>query len=476
MAAVIGREFTGTEVRMLARPGQAGGAPADMALARLVRRRILRRAGADAFRFDQSLMRDTAYTFTPKARREQWHLRLAEWLAPGTAAPDAALTFAYHAEAACLLRRELRPGDRDLPALASAAADALIAEGMRALARKDLPGAMALLERGRNLLPAGDARHITLALYICDAAIALWDEGRSLAALSAAQDALPGDHRNAVTCAIQRQITALRLGLATPEPVAARARAILDELSGDPDDDLGWCRYYQLEAYLNLAAEQAGAADEALRRALRRARALGNAYEEERLLCASCEMAQWAPVPVSTGLDLCATLTTRFAANRALQVPILVTMARLSALAGDLDAARQLLSTAQSYAGDLHLDLADAAVLAASGFVESLAGHHVRAAADFRRALAILRAAPARPGAQALEAEVARELLDEGDDGTAEVMLDGIETGEGPLEVGVRIAVTALRGRIASIRGHHALALRYADAAVELSRAPTTCA
>jgi class 3 adenylate cyclase len=480
MAAVIGREFTSARLRMLA--GPAAGhpvpddlVPVDMALARLVRRRIVRRAGADAFRFDQSLMRDTAYTFTSKALRERWHQRLAEWLAPGQppaqAGPaDGPLAFAYHAEAACLLRRELRPGDRDLPPLASAAADALIAEGMRALARKDLPSLMALLERGRNLLPDADGRHTMLALYICDAAIALWDENRSLAALAAAQAALPGDQRNAILCATQGQITALRLGLADAGQVAAEARLILAGLRGDPDDDLGWCRYHQLAAYLQLAAEQAGAADEALRQALRRARAIGNSYEEERLLCAICEVAQWAPVPVPAGLALCATLTTRFAANRALQVPILVTQARLSALAGALDTARQLLSTAQSYTGDLHLDLADAAVLAASGFVESLAGRPARAAADYRKALAILRAAPGRPGAQAaLEAEVAGELLDDGDAGAAEAMLDRIEAGQAALDVGTRICVSALRGRIASARGAHQLALRQAEAATELA-------
>jgi class 3 adenylate cyclase/tetratricopeptide (TPR) repeat protein len=472
MAAAIGREFTGAEVHMLAGPGGAG--TVDMALARLVRRRILRRAGGDAFRFDQSLMRDTAYMFTPKSRRERSHLRLAEWLAPGQASgvhgsADGPLAFAYHVEAACLLRRELRPGDRDLPGLASLAADALVVEGMRALARKDLPGAMALLERGRDLLPAADARHSTLALYICDAAIALWDEDRSLAALAAAEAARPGDRRNAVMCAIQRQITALRLGQGEPGQVAVQARLIMAELSGDPDDDLGWCRYYQLAAYLQLAAEQAGTADEALRRALRRARAMGNAYEEERLLCAICEVTQWSPVPVRSGLALCATLTRRFAANRALQVPILVTWARLSALEGAVDAARQVLSTAESYTSDLHLDLADAAVLAASGFVESLAGCHARAAADYRKALAILRAAPGRPGVQVMEAEIARELAADGDVDAAEVLLDRIAAGPEPRDVGTRVTVGALRARIASARGEHAVAIRHAEAAMELA-------
>jgi hypothetical protein len=115
------------------------------------------------------------------------------------------------------------------------------------------------------------------------------------------------------------------------------------------------------------------------------------------------------------------------------------------------------------------LDLADAAVLAASGFVESLAGRPARAAADYRKALAILRAAPSRPGAQAaMEAEVARELLDDGDADAAEVMLDRIEVGQG-LDVGTRIIVSALRGRLASARGAHVLAVRHAEAATELA-------
>jgi class 3 adenylate cyclase len=112
MAAVAGREFTSAELRDLARADQMDGTHADTLIARLVRRGILRRAGAGSIRFDQSLMRDTAYTFTSKVRRERYHLLLAERFARGAArAPaDDSMAFAYHTEAAFLLRRELRPG------------------------------------------------------------------------------------------------------------------------------------------------------------------------------------------------------------------------------------------------------------------------------------------------------------------------------------------------------------------------------
>jgi len=474
MAAVTGREFIGAELRDLARADQMDGARANTLIARLVRRRILRRAGVDSFRFDQSLMRDTTYTFTSKVRRERYHLLLAERFAPEAAAAAAAasvddsMAFAYHTEAAWLLRRELRPGAPGLPALASVAADVLIAEGNRALARKDLPGAIALLERGRDLLPTEDARHTTVALRICDAAIALWDESASRSALSAAETALPGNGRNAVTCAIQRQIVDLRLGFDRPESIAARALLTSATLAGDPGDDLGWCRQHQLDAYLHLAVERAGAADQALRLALGRARAMEDTYEEDRLLCAICEVAQWAPVHVRTGLDLCDRLTSRFAANRALQVPILVTRARLSAMAGDLDAARQALAAASAYSGALHLDLADAVVLEQSGFVESLAGDHGRAVECYQQGLEILLAAPEQPGAQTLQVAIARELLSQRQLSAATAAIEHIGAKDGSLGPGTRVAMSSLRARIASARGDHGGALRHAEDAREL--------
>jgi class 3 adenylate cyclase/tetratricopeptide (TPR) repeat protein len=475
MAAVAGREFTRAEVTAMAETyTQVTGAETDKLLTRLVRRRILDRAGYGAFRFNQALLRDTTYSTTPKALRERWHMFLAERLGQpvatdGASAPGGSLAFAYHTEAACLLGRALRPGDSSLPALASAAAGALIDEGMHALGRKDLPGAATLLERARGLLPADDPRHTSLALYICDAGIALWDEDRSLAALSAAEAALPDSRRNRSACRIQRGIVLLRLGLAAPETVTAEALLTLAELADDPGDELGWCRLHQLEAYLHLAAERATSADACLRLALTRARAMDSAYEEDRLLCAICEVAQWAPVHVQAGLELCGTLVRRFADNRALLVPILVTQARLAALAGDLDDARRGVATAMAYVGDLHLDLADAAILELSGLVESLAGAHGKAEEHYRRALDTLRAGRAGLDAQAVETDIARELLSQDRVDAAQEALDEIFSSGAYLGLRTQIVVSSLLARIATRRGGHEEALGYARKAVELS-------
>lgn len=459
-AAVIGREF---DVDMLLALCEEEGMPGQEVrelTSRLVRRRLFQRAARPgSYRFTQALLRDTAYTFTPKARREQWHRSLAHQLsqrqAPASkgSALDGAMALVYHVESACTLRRELSPGDAGPFELAMRAAELLVAEGNAALRRKDLPAGVALLERGRNLMPAGDPRHVTLALKISDAWLSLWDADRAQATLTAAQAALPGDRRAAFTCEIQRLIIALRLGGARPEEILASAALIEADLSADSDDDVSWCRLFQLQAYLHFAFDHAGDAEKSLRLALARARALGDEYEEERLLCAICELSQWGPAPVTVGLALCDELARRFASNRPLLVPVLVTLARLAALAGDLDTARRTLATVFDYARELHLVVAEAAALEVCGFVESVSGSYAKAEAAYGRAEQILRAGGQAQNAQTLAAARARALFDQGQLEEARAVVAAIASGQPEADLRTQVLVQALSSRLAAERG-----------------------
>ena len=477
LAATIGREFTRDVLDAMAQADGISEPETGVLLTRLARRRIIRPGPPGSYSFAQTLLRDTAYTFTPKKRREHWHEFLAQrFAAAEQAASWEPLTMAYHAEAAARLHRELQPGDPLLPAQALAAADVLTAEGMRALGRKDLPAAIALLERARELLPPGDARHTALALHICDAGLGLWDESGPMAALAAAEAAVPASRRNAAACAVTRLLVMLRLGLAPPARVAADAAVIEAGLAGDPDDHLSWSRLHQLQAHVHLVAERAAAAEESLRLALARARAMGDGYEEERLTCALCELAQWTPTHVQAGLDLCGALRVRFAANRGLLVPVLVTQAYLSALAGDVPAARHALGVARASTGPLHLDLADAAVMEMAGFVESLAGEHRAAESHYRHCLTVLRRAHGAPDTQNIEVAIARELFGQGRPQAAELSLNQVEAGPGGMSTRARIASTALRGRILSARDRHDEAVALALGILELSeRADDPC-
>jgi class 3 adenylate cyclase len=454
-----------------------GAAAAEQLIGRLVRRRLLRWAGPASLQFTQTLLRDTAYSHTPKVRRERWHAFLAVRLSevPAGSADGDALAFARHAEAACLLRRELHPGDQSLAVMASAAADALVAAGRQALGRGDLPAAAAMLERGRDLLPPGDVRHAPLALHICDSWLGQWDGPRALAALSAAEAALTGDRTAAI--AVQRSIVSLRLGLASAEVVATDAARAGDGLAGTPEDHLGWCRWQQLQAYLHLARDQAAAAEESFRQALERAQAIADQYEEDRIQCALCEIARWAPTSVGDGLALCEALAVRFAVNRALLIPVLVTQAYLAALAGDLGAAGAVLEAARAQADDVHLDdLAEAVVIEMSALTASLSGAHDRAGDLYRQEEVMLAANGQALAARIAGTDVVRELLAQDRVAAAAAALgavgpvDGAGGADGEeASPRLRIAVTALRARVAVATGDTGLAVTLARQAGALA-------
>ncbi|MEV4477919.1 AAA family ATPase [Nonomuraea salmonea] len=511
-AATIGQVFARDRLTVLL----PGSFDVDEALWSLLRQRMIRRAELPgSYQFTQTLTRDTVYAMTRKELRATWHLTLADHLTqapPPTSTDDReprhppAGSFdepsqgdlAHHLETACLLKREVQPDDPLLPALTVRAARALIGAGTHAAHRKDLPAALALLERGRELLPPGDPEHRRLAVRICDAALARGDGERAYAAVEAAEWMLPGDRRTGLTCEIQRETLSLRFGLAHPALDPLR-----DLLTAEPDDDLSWCRFHELEALTHLGEGRFGAAEAALRAGLDRACSLGDRYEENRLLSGVCELAQWSPTPIPEGLALCTELSARFADDRALLVPVLITQARLLALAGHIRAARTVLTTAARHATDLHLDLAATAVTQVSGLVESLDAHPRAAATRFRQAATALRTAGHPGPAATLDIYAARELIRQGRHSEATQTLarveaahahDGVEAAGAKDDMnaararddvpvaGVRLPARgelmslALRARLASLEGDHDRAVTLAgEAAERLGRTDDPC-
>jgi tetratricopeptide (TPR) repeat protein len=172
---------------------------------------------------------------------------------------------------------------------------------------------------------------------------------------------------------------------------------------------------------------------------------------------------------VAAGLELCAALDRRFADNRALLVPVLLTRAYLTAIAGDVDGGRRVLATARDYTGDLHLDLAHAAVMELSGLLESLAGAHDKAERYLRQSLSVLRSARSAPDTQNTEVAIARELFEQGQLAAAERALDEVGLDDEAASLRARVAAGALRARIASARERHDEAVAAARRAQALS-------
>lgn len=442
-AAVCGREFRAGWLRMIA--GQDGDTPEPRAaLGGLLRRGVLQQVDVDRYRFVQNLLHDTGYAMTAKSSRARWHVALADGL---SGVPEAVM---YHAEAACLLLREISPGDAALARLSGTAVRLLEAQGTIALHRKDLDAATALLERALALLSPGAARYAGVVLRLTDAYVASGDGERALAVLTAPElSDLGRDDR--LTVELQLSTVRLRLGLIAEPDGRAFAADVSGRLAGFPGDDLNWCLRHQFVALLELAAGRTGVAEAELRHALDRARILDDHYSQDRLLGALCELGQWSPTPAADGLRLCAELEERFASDRLLLVPVLVTKARLLALTGDGVGARAAVQQARRHAADLHARLAELAVTQVDALVAGLLGEHATARLLFSTAAAELRELGHPVSALTLEVYAVREILRDGDVASAARALE--QFGDDGLEPAARVWLDLLRARLAGDPG-----------------------
>ncbi|MFI7544736.1 adenylate/guanylate cyclase domain-containing protein [Actinoplanes sp. NPDC049599] len=351
-ASVVGLSFTVEELACIGEPVPAAAFDA------LLRRWLISPAeDGHGYRFVQQPVHEVAYGRLEKERRLAWHRRLAEHdVSP-----------AFHFEAATRLLNALRPRDPELGALVERAATALLAEGTAALRQRDIPTAVGVLGRAVNL-PGGSPRWRVLAtIRLSDALMLSGELPRAMRAVAACADHLP--------CQVQQHLLAVRAGR-IPEATVA---ALLAALRADETDRLAWCRFEQLRMLLLLNSGSFGAAEQAAVTALGHARAIGDVYEEDRLLAAVCEIRQWSPTPVRDTLAGCQELLVRFAADRFLLVPVLAVQARCLALTGDHAGALAALAEAGAAADQLRLSMGRILIDQAAGMACSLRGDHVGA-------------------------------------------------------------------------------------------------
>jgi class 3 adenylate cyclase len=381
-AAVAGVTFTLGQLARLGEPATAVGITA------LTRRNLVQATARDGeFRFTQQPVHEVVYARLDKERRLGWHRRLAE----EAASP------AFHDEAAARLLRELRPEDAELPGLTRRAARALLAEGTVALRQRDLPTAIGLLQRGLKLADGGPAScGPVIAVRLSDALLLSGETERAMAV--AAQSADP-------RCVAQYHLVAVRCGLVRDREVAD----LRDRLARGAVEGLAWCRFEQLRMLVCLGRGRFGAAEQAAHAALRHARAIGDAYEEDRMLVALCEVRQWSPTSAADQLAGCAQLLRRFADDRFLLMPVLAAQARCLALTGDLPGARSALRDAGAVVDQLRLPMGRVLMDQTAGVVRSLDGEHAAAERHFRAAADALERAGHGPVTLTLRVQAARE-------------------------------------------------------------------
>ena len=467
-ASIEGKEFARERVEALV--GHGAGEPVGDHLRALIRKDLIRAAGAneDTFRFRHQLIRDGAYEGIPKELRADLHERFANRLNAGSAAaPVADELLGYHLERAVLLRRELGEPEAATAVLAARASGRLRAAGRRAVLRDD-PASVRLLERALTLTPRADRAPVLVEL-----ANALDEVGDLERCAATAAQALElaradGDRRTAARARVMqlRMASVRSTGEADVVSLNAAARPVLDELEALGDDEgmasmlvhLGHVNqdfFERSSGYLEralVAAERAGDR----RRVGWAAGLLGGITVS-------------GPVPAAEGVERCRALRERFGDRPSTSAALLRHEAVLHAMQGRIDEARALHAEADDIVGDL----GSAWLLASSGFgrwrLELLAGAPERAEAAARASLELFREMGATSQGSTAAALLACVLAERGRHEEAIHYADLAAAWAAPDDIASQVPQLAARARTLAARGELERAEATAREAVRLS-------
>jgi class 3 adenylate cyclase/tetratricopeptide (TPR) repeat protein len=358
----------------------------------LVRKQLIRpdRAlfpGDDGFRFAHILVRDAAYAAASKESRVGLHERYGAWLeGVSTRASETNEIVAYHLEQAARLSAQLGRPDR---ALEVRAGGMLAETGIRALERGDIPAAINLIERARELFRREPSERARLGLRLTDAYLEsgrLADAESVVEELAAAADDAD-DEVLAVAVGVERALCFLQVPKISAEEAIAAGRAGLPTLE-ESGDDVAVGRAWGLIVHGYLMLAQYGPMEAAAEGALEAARRAGDTRTEREVLFWLTGAQLFGPMPIDEGLAKCE----RVVPDPQERVTIahkLHWRGGLNAFAGRPDGVRELEAAREIYR-DLGLTLRWAGTAIAHGIGNLSIGEPRRAEEVFRESLAVL--------------------------------------------------------------------------------------
>jgi len=351
-------------------------------LSSLIRKELIRPErslipGEDAYRFRHLLIRDAAYGAMSKELRAQLHERLAAWLEDTDLKPAFELDeiLGYHLEQSVTLRAELGRAGRVEEELAARAGSRLIAAGKGALGRADLHAGASLLQRGVDLLPAGDSARL-------DALVDLAQTHQRRGALERTDALLRATITEARAAGDERSEGRARLAFNSLVTRVDPNSSVEDRLSKAVEiaasfersgalaylarahADIGMCRFM-----LGHAAE--GEAD--LRKAAELAREVGDRGLEREVLNTRLRPIAWGPTPAAEGVAYSEMLVESEITNVADKAHALQVRCLCAALQGDVDEVRRSSSRAWALIEEFGLNLQRAVYSMDVGFAHVLA-------------------------------------------------------------------------------------------------------
>jgi len=345
-------------------------------LATLVRKELIRSTTPtfpedEGFRFRHLLIRDAAYESLPKATRAELHERFADWLG-GHELVERDEIVGYHLEQANRYRSELDPSASSLPALAVRASDHLASAGKAAIDRGDFNAGRGLMRRALAILPRDDARRSALAP---DLAFALWESGENdeaatvLAEASAAPDAVTA----AIATIVENTLDFMTGGTMPSDVRLARLEEAYGVLAAAKHDEgLGYYWWSVAgEKWVRLLAAETAAACE---RGLSHFERAGIHRRTDDLVWWIRSAYVFGPTPVPEAIERVRALQAAAGDSLLLRAGAATTLARLVAMQGDFDRARELYASGRDFYVSAGMRVAAGGVTMHGSWIEERSG------------------------------------------------------------------------------------------------------
>jgi class 3 adenylate cyclase len=482
-AAVVGQAFHLGDIQALV----PESSPTDLAagLQELVRLDLVRLDHEPAsvplppnsgpgYRFRHATIKTVAYERLPDDRRAELHERYADWLERQTRDRRSQFdeVIAHHFYEAFRYARKLHPASGRTSELASRAGERYAAAGHRAAVRGDSRVVQAWLGRATRLLAADHpvrlralaplAEVLQLSGQQAEAALAYEELARSASAVGDADLALHATIGRLRLTALHEPAKFLKDGREQIELVVPE----FDRLG----DSQGLAKAWHLLAYLDWSRGRLALAGVAAERARAFARDADDPYWEATILGLHCLILYWGPTPLDE-VDRQvreALAEAQRGAVRNLEATALTVLARIAALRGDLDEARELVLSAEAVAVELDQSLTRAAGCISQALIEMCADDLSAAEAALRVGYRDLERMGDTGPLASVAAMLARVRLLRGDADQAEELTRTCERIAAPEQLDAQVRWRSIRAIALARRGEADEAERLARHAVYL--------
>jgi predicted ATPase/class 3 adenylate cyclase len=483
-AAVVGEQFHLGDVQALS--GGSSAADVDAGLQELVRLDLIRPdhspaavplpdGSGEGYRFRHIMIRTVAYERMADDRRADLHERYADWLEDRT--EDRKSQFdeitGYHLYEAFRYAHKLDPEKAATRELARRAGQRYAAAGQRAAIRGDIPLTMAWLGRAVRLLPDD---HLERLRALSPLAEALQASGELTGAMQAYEESVKGAAA-AGNAGLTAHATVGRLrvlALCEPErfmrdgPVEIeRSISTFDRLG----DRLGLAKAWHMRAHLEWTRGRLKSAQSAAGQAKGFAQDAGDLHWEAIIEGLHCLILYWGP----WALDEVAR-TNREALElakkrsmKSLEATACTVLARVAAMQGSFDEAREFVRSANSITVILGERLTQAADCISAALVELLAGDLGAAVTTLRQGYESLERMGGIGPQAAVAVMLARVLLLQGRYDDTDEMTLACERIAAEEQVDAQIKWRAIRAVTLARRGDLERAEGLAREAIDLS-------